>query len=77
MDIYADRQRHLVAVPYTRDNLMAAADALAIPRHWFHNDEEHAHIDIPVRQLDRILADPRVTVVNHRIVLAITKGHRP
>jgi len=69
MLIYADRARHLVTVPYTREALLAAADRLSIPRHWYHAHTSHPHIDIPVRQSARILSDPRVVIVTSREIV--------
>ena len=73
---YADTHRHLVCVPYSRVNLLATADALGIGRHWLHGGPR-AHVDIPQRAVQRVLADPRVQVVSQRTVLAITKGAKP
>ena len=70
---YADRMRHLVCVPYSRAGLLAMADALGIGRHWLHGGRL-AHVDIPQRSVQRVLADPRVQVVSARQVLAIVKG---
>lgn len=70
---YADRQRHLVCEPYSRAALLAMADALGIGRHWLHGGRL-AHVDIPQRAVQRVLADPRVQVVTARQVLAIVKG---
>ncbi len=74
---FADRSRHLVALPYTRDNLLAMADDLNIPRAWLHRHRTHEHIDIPVRSQHRILSDPRVTIVIPQMILAITRGADP
>ncbi len=72
---FADNARHLVAVPYSRDALLAMADDLDIPHHWFHSSNGRlAHIDIPKRLEAHILADPRVTIVSPRDIVAITKG---
>lgn len=74
--LYADRQRHLVADPPTRENLLRAAIELDIPAHWYHASAGRlAHIDIPVRQVSRVLADPRVTIVSPREIVAIHRRH--
>lgn len=70
--IYADRARHLWT-PGGRDALLAMADALDIPRHWYHATPGHEHVDIPVRQLARVLADPRVTVVSARDIVRMQR----
>lgn len=67
----ADRQRHLVTSPRTRAALLAMADDLGIPRHWYHATPGQPHIDIPVRQIARVLADPRVTVVSPRDIARV------
>lgn len=71
--IFADRRRHLVTIPYTRDALLAAADYLDIPHHWLHRTDGHDHIDIPARRTLDVLADPRVHVVSSRSIVAITR----
>ncbi len=66
--ILADRDRHLWC-PGGRAALHAMADALDIPRHWYHPTPRHEHFDIPVRALHRVLSDPRVTVVSPREIV--------
>lgn len=70
---FADNARHLVCEPFSREGLLEMADDLDIPRAWYHPGRL-PHIDIPKRQVDRILSDPRVTVVTPRDVLAIITG---
>lgn len=71
--IYADRARHIVTVPYSRDALLAAARLLDISPSWYHRSATHPHVDIPRRRVAEVLADPRVTVVSPREILAITR----
>lgn len=52
------------------------ADDLGIPRHWYHATPNREHIDIPVRQLGRVLNDPRVTVVDPRDIVIAQKENR-
>lgn len=73
MTIYADRARHLVTVPYDRATLLAAARLLDISPSWYHAHSTHPHVDIPKRALERVLSDPRVTVVSPRELLAVTR----
>ena len=47
MRILYDDQRHLIAVPYSLENLHRAAEQLGIKRCWFHKD----HYDIPKRMV--------------------------
>lgn len=70
---FCDNARHLVCLPYTRDNLHRMAQDLDIKRCWFHANPRHPHYDIPKRQIERIMGDPRVTVVSPRELLLMTK----
>ena len=70
---YADLDRHLVCVPYSRANLLAMADDLGIPRHWLHGGRL-AHIDIPARSVVLVTTDPRVAIIPTRELLAIAQG---
>lgn len=73
MRYLADRRRHLVCEPYSREGLLAMADDLGIGRWWLHGGRL-AHIDIPQRDMLRIMRDPRVEVVGPREVLAVVRG---
>lgn len=73
MRFLADRQRHLVCVPLTRRNLLAMARELGIGPHWYHATPNHPHIDIPVRDIGRILADPRVEIVSPRVIASLRR----
>lgn len=66
MTYLADEQRHLVCSPRTRAALLAMAADLGIGPHWYHATPGQPHIDIPKRDVARVLADPRVTVVSPR-----------
>jgi hypothetical protein len=69
----ADRRRHLWTAG-GRDSLLAMADDLDIPRHWLHRGGVLEHVDIPVLQVTRVLADPRVRVVSSpRELLRVAK----
>ena len=72
MRYFADERRHLICVPYTRENLLAMADDLDIPRHWYHGGT-YPHIDMPARQVIRILDDPRVTIVSPREIVMMAR----
>ena len=63
-----DNYRHLVCLPYSKDNLHRMAGILGLKRHWFHKD----HYDIPVKRQAEITAKCRV--VRPRIILAIISG---
>ena len=47
---YCDKQRHLVCVPYSKENLHQMAGDLGIKRGWFHKD----HYDIPKKRIGEI-----------------------
>lgn len=68
--IYADRARHLWT-PGGRRALLALADDFGIRRHWYHATPGHEHVDIPARDIARVLADPRVTVVSAREIVRL------
>ena len=58
----ADRRRHLWC-PGGRAALLAMADDLGIRHGWLHRGGALEHIDVPLRDVDRVLADPRVRVM--------------
>lgn len=71
MKYFCDDNRHLVCVPYSRENLHAMAEDLGIKRCWFHSGR-HPHYDIPKRRVTEIQA--KCTVVSNRDILRITQG---
>lgn len=66
---YYDEFRHLVCVPYSKENLHRMAEDLGIKKCWFHKD----HYDIPKKMMDRI--GEVATEVRPREILKITKGY--
>lgn len=60
---YCDDARHLVCVPYSKENLHKMADDLGIKRCWFHKD----HYDIPKLRMKEIM-DKCEVVSSKRIV---------
>lgn len=62
---YCDNKRHLVCIPYSKDNLHLMASSLGINRCWFHSD----HYDIPKRRIGEITA--RCTLVDSRVIVGI------
>jgi hypothetical protein len=52
MNYLTDGARHLICVPYSKENLHIMAAALGIKRCWFHLD----HYDIPKRRIKEIEA---------------------
>lgn len=53
MTFYCDDSRHLVCVPYSRENLHTMADILNIKRCWFHSGK-NPHYDIPKKRIKEI-----------------------
>lgn len=68
MRYLADKQRHLICIPFSVENLHAMARVFGIKPHWFHK-RIYSHYDIPKRRLTEILGDPRVEVVSPRKLL--------
>jgi hypothetical protein len=68
MQYYCDKNRHLVCVPYSIENLHLMAKRLGIARCWFHKN----HYDIPKRRIAEIEA--KCKVVHTREIIAIIKS---
>lgn len=64
-----DTRRHLICVPYSRDNLHQMARELGIKRCWFHK----THYDIPKRRVTEIEA--KCFVVLPRTIVRIIQGN--
>lgn len=72
---YCDDKRHLVCIPYSKENLHKMAEDLGIKRCWFHNKKGKWHYDIPKKRIEEITN--KCTVVNSvEILNIITNGHR-
>lgn len=69
MRILYDDMRHLIAVPYSRENLHKAAEQLGIKRCWFHKD----HYDIPKRMIAR-MSETVAEKVSSREIMKIVRG---
>lgn len=69
-----DKQRHLVCLPYSIDNLHTMAENLDINRAFYENKKgkSHPHYDIPAKRIKEIQA--KCIIVSPRAVLMITKG---
>ncbi len=68
MVYYCDNARHLVCMPYSKENLHVMAAALGIKRGWFHKD----HYDIPKMRIEEIMS--ACTVVSSKDIVRIIKG---
>ncbi len=68
MKYYCDKQRHLVCVPYSIENLHLMAKDLGIKKCWFHKN----HYDIPKKRIDEISS--KCEIVSPREILSIIKN---
>ena len=69
MEFICDKNRHLVCIPYSEQNLHKMASLLGIKSCWFHK----THYDIPARRIDEITKQCRV--VSSKEVVRIIKHH--
>lgn len=65
MTFYCDKQRHLVCIPFSIENLHTMAKELKIKKCWFHD----SHYDIPKKRIKEITA--KCVVVSPRNILNI------
>lgn len=70
MTYYCDGSRHLVCVPYSKENLHKMARNLGIKRCWFHKN----HYDIPKRRIQTITSV--CTIVPSQEIVRIIHGER-
>lgn len=77
LQYFSDKERHLVCVPYTLENLHRMADDLLGPnmRHWFHMGKNKPHYDIPKKRLEEIAS--KTTVITKQGIWNIIKDGRP
>jgi hypothetical protein len=71
-----DKNRHLVCLPYSKENLHKMADELGIKRCWFHG-VKHPHYDIPKKRIKEIMTKCKVISTRdlyHIIEFAILLG---
>lgn len=66
--IICDSRRHLVTLPYSKDNMHKMAKALGISKSWFHNS---THYDMPIKKIDEIHKAAHRCVTTKQIVLII------
>jgi Protein of unknown function (DUF4031) len=67
LEYLTDGKRHLICVPYSKENLHQMAEELGIKKCWFHGGN---HYDIPKRRIAEIEAKCRM-VDSREIVLTI------
>jgi hypothetical protein len=70
MQYICDDARHLVCLPYSKENLHQMAADLGIKRCWFHKN----HYDIPKRRIAEITA--KCQVVPSKTILEIVNGRQ-
>lgn len=68
LEYVCDKKRHLVCIPYSKENLHRMANDLNIKRCWFHKN----HYDIPKRRIIEIQGKCRI--VTSREIVKIIKG---
>jgi hypothetical protein len=73
MVFYCDKQRHLVCLPYSEENLHKMADELNIKHCWFHKNP-YPHYDIPKKRIEEIMS--RCIIVSPKVIVDIIKGKR-
>ncbi len=67
---YCDQLRHLVCIPYSKENLHKMAKDLNIKRCWYHNSNGKSHYDIPKKRIEEITAKCEL-VTSQRILTII------
>jgi len=67
MEFYCDKNRHLVCIPYSIENLHLMAKKLKIKKYWFHKD----HYDIPKKRIEEITN--KCTVLTTREIVKIVR----
>jgi hypothetical protein len=72
MTFICDHHRHLVCLPYSKENLHVMATTLGIARCWFH-PARWPHYDIPKRRIAEIKA--KCTLVDSCTILEIIRGN--
>jgi hypothetical protein len=68
MKYYCDEYRHLVCIPYSKENLHKMAEDLCIKRCWFHIN----HYDIPKRRIEEIMS--KCEVIGPRQIFQIVNN---
>lgn len=63
-----DKERHLVCVPYSIENLHKMAEELGIDKCWFHKN----HYDIPKTRIEEI--EEKCTIVDPKNIVEIIKS---
>lgn len=77
MIFLTDGKRHLVCLPYSKDNLHAMAEQLGIKKHFYHAGKKnsHPHYDIPANKKERMRIESRCVKISKESLLGIIKGN--
>ena len=70
MRYLTDGKRHLICVPYSKENLHSMADELGIARCWFHNSGIQ-HYDIPKTRIEEI--ESKCEMVSSKEIVRIAR----
>ena len=71
LTFYTDRKRHLVCLPYSKENLFKMAEQLNIHKCWYHNGK-YPHFDIPKKRIEEI--EKQCIIVSSIEIVNIIKG---
>ena len=69
---YCDSARHLICLPYSKENLLLTLDNLNINKCWLHFNP-YLHIDIPKKRLTEMM-DKCIVVSSKEIVRMIKEN---
>jgi hypothetical protein len=71
MIFYCDNYRHLVCLPYNKENLFIMAKILNIKKCWFHK----THFDIPKKRIKEI--KEKCILITSKNIINIINGKLP
>lgn len=69
MEYYCDNKRHLVCIPYSKENLHIMAKNLNIKKCWFHKN----HYDIPIKRINEITE--KCIIITTKQIVEIIKSN--
>lgn len=72
MKYYCDKERHLVCIPYSIENLHKMAKCLNIKKCWFHSGK-NPHYDIPKKRIDEIYS--KCTIISKKEIWKIINSN--
>lgn len=73
LKFFCDKNRHLICLPYTVDNLHVMADIFQIKRCWFHK-HPYPHYDIPKKRINEFLNRENVDVISSKNIIRIIRN---